>query len=186
MPPGGCATVAGGVNWQQESFAFEFSGGGAGEAAAFEREYSMGDVSGDGVGPEWQGTYTGNVLFEGNLGEAARVSPGAGKIDVVNSSHAVGGNEGNALSKQVEGGFESKDGSGSQLIGSELPGCVHPVAMGFKAGEELKPSDARHIVVRKSPLVVGNVIPDLVESVLVQTEGVATFRNGLNADDPGV
>ena len=36
------------------------------------------------------------------------------------------------------------------------------VAMGFEAGEELKPCDARHIVVGKSPLVVGDVVSNLL------------------------
>ena len=102
VSPGWSATVAGGVDWQEESVAFEFRGGGAGEAAAFEREHGMSDVSGDGVVPKRESADAGDVLLEGELGEAASVGPGAGEVDVVNGGHAVGGNEGDTLAKYIE------------------------------------------------------------------------------------
>ena len=57
----------------------------------------MSDVSGDGVVPKRESADAGDVLLEGELGEAARVGSGAGEVYAVNGGHAVGGDERDTL-----------------------------------------------------------------------------------------
>ena len=114
------------------------------------------------------------------------MSSRTGERNVVNVGHAVGRYERNALPKDVERWFETEDGSGALFVSSDPTRRVDAVTMSFESGEEFEPCDAWSMVVRQSPFVASNVISDLVEEVLVRTEGVAAFGNGLNAHDSGV
>ena len=82
--------------------------------------------------------------------------------------------------------FKSEDWRGPQIVRFKFPGGVNAVAVSLEAGEELKPGNAWHVVVRQRPLIVGDVIAYLFEGVLVGTECVAVFGYRFDADDPGV
>ena len=51
-PPGRCASVAGGLDGQNQGVVEEFGGGGISEASAFEGEHGVCDVSREGVVPQ--------------------------------------------------------------------------------------------------------------------------------------